>query len=195
MTDPPNLRHNPLTPLPLAEVVDARVRRQGDDSERYMRTLGLPEDAVRARRVADEVRMREQLTTRWGRHADEFPAVFCVQHEPPLRMDPDEVEAIMRAGTWLDHYLDDREAEYQVHQARVTGYPCIFMITCQPQPRCEGPATLIVHERDEKWEREWPATRAKFTADIIASLNTEAARLATRKFIEAMSKEPTPKIY
>ena len=193
MTDPPNLRHNPLTPLPLAEVVDARVRRQGDDSERYMRALGLPEDAVRARRVADEVCMREKLA--WTERTEPSWAALCVEMQEPLRMDPDEVEAIMRTGTWLDHYLDDREAEYQVHQARVTGYPCIFMITCQPQPRCEGPATLIVHERDEKWEREWPATRAKFTADIIASLNTEAARLATRKFIEAMSKEPTPKIY
>ena len=37
MTDPPNLRHNPLTPLPLSEVVDERVRRQGDDSERSWR--------------------------------------------------------------------------------------------------------------------------------------------------------------
>ena len=61
MTDPPNLRHNPLTPLPLSEVVDERVRRQGDDSERYMRALGLPEDVVRARRLADEARMREKL--------------------------------------------------------------------------------------------------------------------------------------
>lgn len=193
MTDPPNLRHNPLTPLPLAEVVDARVHRQGDDSERYMRALGLPEDAVRARRVADEARMREKLA--WTERTEPSWAALCVEMQEPLRMDPDEVEAIMRTGTWLDHYLDDREAEYLVHQARVTGYPCILMITCQKQPRCEGPATLAVHERDEKWEREWPATRAKFTADIIASLNTEAARLATRKFIEAMSKEPTPKIY
>lgn len=62
MTDQsnPNLRHNPLTPLPLSDVIDERVRRQGDDSERYMRMLGLPEEAVRARRVADEARMRER---------------------------------------------------------------------------------------------------------------------------------------
>jgi len=193
VTDPPNLRHNPLTPLPLAEVVDARVRRQGDDSERYMRTLGLPEEAVRARRVADEARMREKLA--WTERTEPSWATLCVDLEQPLRMDPDEVEAIMRAGGWLDKYLDDREAEYQVHQAREAGYPCVFVITCQPQPRCEGPAILAVHERDEKWEREWPATRAKITADILASVNSETARLATRKFIEAMAEEPAPKIY
>lgn len=193
MTDPPNLRHNPLTPLLLSEIVDERVRRQGDDSERYMRTLGLPEDAVRARRVADEARMREKLA--WTERTEPSWAALCVELQEPLRMDPDEVEAIMRAGGWLDHYLDDREAEYQVHQARVTGYPCILLITCQKQPRCEGPATLAVHERDEKWTREWPATCAKITAKIIASVNTETARLATRRFIEVMAKEPTPKIY
>lgn len=156
-----DLRHNPLTPLPLTDVIDERVRRQGDDSERYMRMLGLPEEAVRARRVADEAHMRERLASRRWHRDDEPIAAFCAKQEPPLRMDPDEVEAIMRAGTGLERYLDDREAEYQVHQAREAGYPCILMVTCQKQPRCEGPATLAVHGRNEKWEREWPATRAK----------------------------------
>ena len=177
-----NFRHNPLTPLPLSEVVDARVRRQGDDSERYMRALGLPEEAVRARRVADEARMREKLA--WTERTDPGIGAFCADVEQPLRMDPNEVEAIMRSGGWLDKYLDDREAEYQIHQARVTGYPCIFMITCQPQPRCEGPATLAVYERDEKWVRErpkfmeevrealtraWPEDLAQALRDAIAS--------------------------
>jgi hypothetical protein len=90
-------------------------------------------------------------------------AVLMSAELPPCDMTPNEIEANVRASM---HDIDDRAVAFQVAHSLTAGRPSWLMCTCRPSLKTAGPPTLEVHERDEKFRREWPEISAKITLKI-----------------------------
>ena len=72
------------------------------------------------------------------------------QKSKPAQRDPDEIERSLRER--MMNTLDDREVIFQVDFARRTGM--VLCIMGGSPPRAPGPATLEVHEAEERHHAE-----------------------------------------
>lgn len=68
---------------------------------------------------------------------------------------------------------DDREVAWQVAHCIEVGRVEWFTITGRPTLRTEGPATLEVHERDERIARERPDFERQIRAFVLAEFERD----------------------
>lgn len=127
--------------LDVADAIDKRVAAEVNRHREYAVILGLNATETDARLDGVTVAMRERCQA-WASSKSVSFARTMVLSETPLALDPDEVETIMRATS---REVDDRVLSAQIAYARTCGFPVWFATK-----RCEGPATLEVHERERR---------------------------------------------